>query len=64
MQIQIDLTTEQAERLQNVAKNFGIKPGEFAQAAFLDLLNRPSQDFLEAANHIVRKNEELYRRLG
>ena len=35
-----------------------------AKAALADLLRNEDEDFREAAEHVLRKNEELYRRLA
>ncbi|MEO0933240.1 MAG: DNA-binding protein, partial [Cyanobacteria bacterium J06641_2] len=37
---------------------------ELLSASVEDLLNHPKSDFTEAANYVMQKNAELYRRLG
>ncbi len=64
MTISIELNEDQADRFQEAARRLGVKPDELARAAIADLLGRPSDDFQQAAEHVLRKNDELYRRLS
>jgi hypothetical protein len=41
-----------------------VAPEELARAAVADLLSAQREDFRTAANYVLRKNEELYRRLA
>jgi predicted transcriptional regulator len=63
MQITIDLSDEESERLQGIADSLGIAPSELARAAFADLLALPDDDFRRAAEHVLQKNKQLYERL-
>jgi hypothetical protein len=63
MKLSIDLSPAQAERLQLEARRLGITPEELARAAIVDLLDRLGDDFAAAAERVLKKNEELYRRL-
>lgn len=49
--------TAEAERL-------GLTPEELARAAVADLLASVGEDFEVAAGRVLKKNEELYRRLA
>ena len=60
----IELSPAQAEKLKQVADQLGITPSELARAAVADLLAQKDEDFRKAAEHILRKNSELYRRLA
>ncbi|HEY2993762.1 MAG TPA: DNA-binding protein [Methylomirabilota bacterium] len=64
MKLTIDLSTAQAERLRQEAERLGLAPEILARAAIADLLAVPGEDFKRAAEHVLRKNEELYRRLA
>lgn len=42
----------------------GLAAEDLAPAAIADLLATPGDDFKAAAERVLRKNEELYRRLA
>ena len=64
MKFDIDLTTAQAERLRQEAERLKITPEELARAAVADLLSERDQDFKVAAERVLEKYSELYRRLA
>jgi hypothetical protein len=64
MRLSIELSEEQAQRLRNAAERLGVRPEDLARAGVADLLRQPEEDFQRAAEHVLRKNEELYRRLA
>jgi predicted transcriptional regulator len=64
MKVTIDLSPAQAERLRQEAERLGRKPEDLARAALADLLASSEDDFQVAAERVLRKNEELYRRLA
>ena len=64
MRISVDLSEDQAERLRKAAERLGVRPEDLARAGVTDLLRQPDEDFERAAEHVLRKNEELYRRLA
>lgn len=64
MKLTIDLSPAQAERLRLEAKRLGLAPEDLARAAIADPLVTPGDDFKTAAKRVLRKNEELYRRLA
>ena len=64
MKLTIDLSPAQAERLRQEAERLGLAPEELARAAITDLLATPDEEFGRAADRVLRKNEELYRRLA
>ena len=63
MRITIDLSDEQSAHLQRMAERLGVGLDELAQATFADQLARPQDDFLRAAEKVLRKNRDLYERL-
>jgi hypothetical protein len=64
MKLTIDLSPAQAERLRHEALRLGLTPEDLAHAAIADLLATPDDKFRAAAERVLRKNEELYRRLA
>jgi antitoxin FitA len=62
--ITIALPEEQALKLQELAQAAGTSPEELLRAGVEEWLSRPSRDFAEAANYVLQKNAELYRRLA
>ena len=64
MKISIELSKEQAELLRRAAERLGVRLEDLARAGVTDLLRQPEEDFQTAAAHVLRKNEELYRRLA
>jgi len=64
MKLSFDLTESQNEKLDATAKRLGIRPEELAKAALNDLLDKPQEDFESAAQHVLSKNKELYKRLS
>jgi hypothetical protein len=64
MKIAIDLSPAQEDRLREHAKSLGVQPEDLARAAVADLLAHPDDDFRAAAERLLQKNAELYRRLA
>ena len=64
MKLTIDLSPAQGERLRREAERLGLSPEDLARAAIADLLATPADEFRAAAERVLRKNEELYRRLA
>jgi len=64
MKLDIDLTPAQADRLRQEAERLKITPEELARAALADLLSERDQDFNVAAERVLKKYAELYRRLA
>ncbi|MTJ07498.1 MULTISPECIES: ribbon-helix-helix protein, CopG family [unclassified Anabaena] len=62
--ITINIPEEQLQQLQVMAQANGISPEELLRATIEDWLNYPKTDFEQAANYVLKKNSELYRRLA
>jgi hypothetical protein len=62
--IAIDLSDQQARDLAEEARQLQISPIELATAAVRDLVAPHSSDFLHAAERVLAKNHDLYRRLA
>lgn len=64
MKLSIELTETDGMKLRDEAARLGVKPEALARAALADLLSNEDEEFRKAAEHVLRKNEELYRRLA
>ena len=64
MKVVFELPDAQAERLRSEADRLGIQPTDLARAALADLLTSRDEDFHAAAERVLKKNSELYRRLA
>ena len=64
MQMTIDLSNKQVKQFQQLAESLSISPQELVRAAIDDFLLRPAEDFSQAARYVLKKNEELYKRLS
>lgn len=62
--ITIQLSEEGLRKLQDLAKQADTTPEELLRANVEEWLTRPARDFAEAADYVLRKNAELYRRLA
>ncbi len=62
--VTVSLSEEQARALHERAQRLRIPPEALLQALVDDWLSRPDEEFLRAMEHVLRKNEELYRRLA
>ena len=50
--------------MRHEAERLGVAPEDLARAVIAELLAAPADDFQAAAERVLRKNEELYRRLA
>jgi hypothetical protein len=64
MELVIELPVSQFEKLREIATQIGVLPEYLAKAAISDLISVGDEDFHSAADYVIRKNEELYRRLS
>jgi trans-aconitate methyltransferase len=64
MAIAIELSDHQAEALREAATRLQVPEAELAAAAVRDLLAQQSADFEAAAQRVLEKHQELYRRLA
>ena len=64
MEFVIELPVSQLEKLREIATQIGVLPEYLAKAAISDLISVGDEDFHSAADYVIRKNEELYRRLS
>jgi predicted transcriptional regulator len=64
MAIAIELSDHLAQTLSEAASRLQVPEAELAAAAVLDLLAHQSADFDAAAQRVLEKNQEIYRRLA
>ncbi len=60
----ITLSEDHLARLQEIALRFNVKAEDLARVSIEELLSRPDESFQRAADYILGKNDELYRRLA
>ena len=60
--VTIPLSEERHERLRPLAEQAGLSPEEFLKRRVEELLDRTDEEFRRAAEYVLRKNQELYRR--
>jgi antitoxin FitA len=60
----ITLPEDRMAKLRELAAVLGTSPEELVRVSIEDLLGRPEEDFRKAAEYILRKNADLYRRLA
>ncbi|MFM9960536.1 MAG: DNA-binding protein [Planctomycetaceae bacterium] len=62
--IAVPISEERHARLRELADQAGVPPEEFLRLRVDRLLEQPDEAFEKAAEHVLRKNSELYRRLA
>ena len=62
--ITIDLSDSQFQKLENLARVYGVATEVLLKASLEDWLNLQEGDFVNAADYVLVKNAELYRRLA
>lgn len=62
--VNVTLSQEQLEKLSEFAAKLKVSPEDLIRVTVEDLLSRPEDDFIQAADHVLKKNAELYRRLA
>ena len=61
--ITIPLSDERLAQLRTWADEVGLSPEEFLRRRVEHLLQPPDEQFRHAAEYVLKKNAELYRRL-
>ncbi|HMQ55784.1 MAG TPA: DNA-binding protein [Anaerolineae bacterium] len=62
--ITVTVPDTQLIQLKEKANRLGITLADLVLLSIEAVLSRPDEDFLKTADYVVRKNAELYRRLG
>jgi predicted transcriptional regulator len=60
----ITLSDDRLAKLREIASRFNIKAEDLARVSIEELLTKPEESFQQAADYILNKNAELYRRLA
>jgi len=60
----VQIEDKEADALRKKADRFGLGSEQFLKASVEDLIGQPDADFDKAANRVLSKNKELYRRLA
>ena len=60
----ITLSEDRLVRLQEIASRFNVRTEDLARVGIEELLRQPDETFKQAAEYILSKNAELYRRLA
>ena len=60
----INLPSRTADQVDEAARELGLTPEALVQASIEEKLERLHLSFDEAAQHVLDKNAELYRRLA
>ena len=63
MGIAIELSDQQSQALNKTAIRLQVSEADLAAHAVRDLVSRQSADDQAAADRVIKKNQELYRRL-
>lgn len=62
--ITIDLSDSQFQKLQDLARVYGVTVEDLLRTSLEDWLSFQKGDFAEAIDYVLMKNAELYRRLA
>lgn len=62
--ITIDIQDKQLQKLRELANSHGLSPEELLRASLEDRLSSLASEFMQAADYVLKKNTELYQRLG
>ena len=62
--ITINLREEQVAKLHEIADRLGVSVEDVARGSIEELLAAPDERFERAADYVLEKNEDLYRRLA
>jgi len=62
--ITIELPSERLQKLQEMASKFGVSMEELVRVSVEDMLTQPEEQFRNAAQYVLKKNAELYKRLA
>ncbi|MBI2986086.1 MAG: DNA-binding protein [Deltaproteobacteria bacterium] len=60
----VTIPDDRLSKLQEIAARFRITPEDLVRVSIDELLARPEEDFRQAAEYVLNKNSELYRRLA
>lgn len=64
MTLSLELDEKRIRQLQAIASRLNVSVADLAKAAINDLIAKPDGEFERAAERVLKKNAELYRRLA
>jgi len=64
MNISVELSAAEIELLTSTATRLGVRPEELARVTLTDALSGDKEEFRKAAEYVLEKNRNLYRRLA
>ena len=62
--ITVTVSDDRLSKLQEIAKRYSITPEDLLRVTIDELIARPEEAFQQAADYVLNKNSELYRRLA
>jgi predicted transcriptional regulator len=62
--ITITLPDEHLRELKDIATRLKVAPEDLVRISIEELLTRPTEAFQQAADYVLQKNAELYKRLA
>lgn len=62
--ITVNIPDEQLRKLQQLAQEIQVSSEDLLRANIEDWLACPKNEFTQAASYVLKKNDELYHRLG
>jgi hypothetical protein len=62
--ITIELPNERLQKLREMAQSLGVSMEELVQVSVEEMLTQPEEQFRKAAQYVLKKNKELYKRLA
>jgi hypothetical protein len=62
--ISITLPEDRLLKLRETALRLGVTPEELVRVSVEELLARPTEEFQQAVDYVLKNNKELYRRLA
>ena len=62
--ITVTVSDDRMAKLKELAGRFSISPEDLVRVSIDELLARPDEAFEKAAEYVLNKNSELYRRLA
>ena len=62
--ITITLSEDRVAKLREIAARLNVTAEDLARVSIEELLTRPDETFKQAAEYVLQKNSDLYRRLA
>ncbi|HEX3232536.1 MAG TPA: CopG family transcriptional regulator [Pyrinomonadaceae bacterium] len=62
--VEVELPEATASRLEDAAQKMGVSAEDFLRISVEEKLARLDETFQDAADHVLSKNAELYKRLA